>query len=122
MRVTNAVQRKKRKHNILSIVKGHRNRANNCVDIATGRSKRTLQAITYGRKNKRRDSRSLLIQRVNALCRQYGLVYSRSINPLKLYLEKKYNHRYHINDIVFMNEHSDIIKNALSDLSQNIVV
>ena len=44
---------------------------------------RALKFAYVGRKNKKRDYRSLWIVRINASCRQAGMSYSRFINGLK---------------------------------------
>jgi large subunit ribosomal protein L20 len=44
---------------------------------------RSLRFAYVGRKNKKRDFRSLFILRINAACRQEGLSYSRFMHGLK---------------------------------------
>jgi large subunit ribosomal protein L20 len=45
---------------------------------------KALKYAYEGRKQKKREFRSLWIARINAACRQYGMPYSRFINGLKV--------------------------------------
>ena len=66
------------------MAKGYRGRAKNCYRIAIQRVEKALQYAYRDRRTKKRDFRRLWIQRINAAVREYGLIYSRFINGLKL--------------------------------------
>jgi len=74
------------KHNkVLKLVKGQRGRRKNTIRIA-------MQYAYRDRKNKKREFRSLWIQRINAGVRAEGLTYARFINGLaksKIKLDRK---------------------------------
>ena len=57
-------------------VKGFVGRQNRCRTLAYQGATKALLNAYYGRKLKKRDMRSLWIQRVNAGSREYGLKYS----------------------------------------------
>ncbi len=75
-RSTNNVATKARRKKVLSITKGFRGRAKNCLRIARERGEKALQYAYRDRRTRKRDFRSLWIQRINASVRQYGLTYS----------------------------------------------
>lgn len=84
MRVTVSVARKKRRKKILKLAKGYQGRAKNCYRIALQRVEKALQYAYRDRRTKKRDFRSLWIQRINAAARSHGLSYSQFINCMKL--------------------------------------
>ncbi|KAK7857735.1 50s ribosomal protein l20 [Quercus suber] len=59
------------KDRILKLAKGFRGRAKNCIRIARERVEKALQYSYRDRRNKKRDMRSLWIQRINAGTRQH---------------------------------------------------
>ncbi|MBA0591453.1 hypothetical protein Gorai_020130, partial [Gossypium raimondii] len=63
---------KMNKKEILKLAKGFRGRAKNCIRIARERVEKALQYSYRDRRNKKRDMRSLWIQRINAGTRQHG--------------------------------------------------
>lgn len=77
------VQRNRHKK-VLKLAKGYRNRAKSCFRIAVERVEKGLQYAYKHRRVKKRDFRSLWIQRINAAARDNGLIYSQFINGLKL--------------------------------------
>ncbi|MBR2141494.1 MAG: 50S ribosomal protein L20 [Rickettsiales bacterium] len=81
-RSTNNVAAKARKKKVLKITKGFRGRANNCLRISKERGERALTYAYRDRKVRKRDFRSLWIQRINAGVRQFGLTYSKFMNGL----------------------------------------
>lgn len=83
-RVKRGVTRKARHKKILKMAKGYRGRAKNCFRIAIQRVEKALQYSYRDRKARKRDFRSLWIQRINAAVRENGMIYSRFINGLKL--------------------------------------
>ncbi|MCB2081427.1 MAG: 50S ribosomal protein L20 [Hyphomicrobiales bacterium] len=80
----NQVAAKARHKKILKLAKGYRGRAKNCYRIATGKVEKALRYAYRDRRRKKRDFRSLWIQRINAGVRENGLVYSQFIKGLKL--------------------------------------
>mmetsp|Transcript_6418 Transcript_6418/g.18524 ORF Transcript_6418/g.18524 Transcript_6418/m.18524 type:complete len:124 (-) Transcript_6418:375-746(-) len=71
------------KDKVLKLAKGFRGRAKNCIRIARERVEKALQYSYRDRRNKKRDMRSLWIQRINAGSTEHGLPYSRFINGLQ---------------------------------------
>lgn len=69
---------------ILKMAKGYRSRAKSCFRIAVERVEKGLQYAYKHRRVKKRDFRSLWIQRINAAARENGMIYSQFINGLKL--------------------------------------
>lgn len=59
------------------MAKGYRGRANSCYRTAINRVEKGLQYQYRDRKQKKRDMRSLWIQKINAGARQEGLSYSK---------------------------------------------
>lgn len=64
---------KMNKKEIFKLAKGFRGRAKNCIRIARERVEKALQYSYRDRRNKKRDMRSLWIQRINAGTRQHGV-------------------------------------------------
>ena len=64
------------------MAKGYRGRANRCFRIALSRVEKALQYAYRDRKQKKRDFRTLWIERLNAGVRQHGTSYSRFIHEL----------------------------------------
>lgn len=81
-RSTNNVAAKARKKKVLEITKGFRGRAKSCLRIARERGERALQYAYRDRRTRKRDFRSLWIERINAGVREFGLTYSSFINLL----------------------------------------
>ncbi|GMI72366.1 hypothetical protein HRI_000905900 [Hibiscus trionum] len=70
------------KKEILKLAKGFRGRAKNCIRIARERVEKALQYSYRDRRNKKRDMRSLWIQRINAGTRQHGVNYGNFMHGL----------------------------------------
>ncbi len=74
----------KARHNkILSLAKGFRGRAKNCFRIAIEKVEKALQYAYRDRKVRKRDMRSMWIQRINSASREHGLTYATFIAGLK---------------------------------------
>ena len=58
---------------MLKLAKGFRGRAKNCIRIARERVEKSLQYAYRDRRNKKRDMRSLWIQRINAGSKEHGV-------------------------------------------------
>ena len=84
----------KSKHKkIFKLAKGYFGRAKNCYRVAIEKVENALRYAYRDRRNRKRDFRSLWIQRINAAVREHGLVYSKSD---KFLLEKLSELKYFI--------------------------
>ena len=83
-RVKRGVTAKARHKKVIKLAKGYRGRAKNCFRTAIQRVEKGLQYAYRDRKTRKRDFRSLWIQRINAAVREQGLVYSQFIKGIKL--------------------------------------
>ncbi len=83
-RVKLGVTAKARHKKIIKLAKGYRGRAKNCFRTAIQRIEKGLQYAYRDRRTRKRDFRSLWIQRINAAVREQGLVYSQFIKGIKL--------------------------------------
>ena len=66
---------KMNKGKIFKLAKGFRGRAKNCIRIARERVEKALQYSFRDRRNKKRDMRSLWIERINAGTQLHGGMY-----------------------------------------------
>ena len=82
MRSTPLVQAHRRRKKILKLAKGYFGRKKNVFTVAKNQVEKSLAYAYVGRKVKKRDFRSLWIQRINAAARQHGFSYSRLIHAL----------------------------------------
>lgn len=73
-----------RRKKVLTNVKGFYGRRKNTIRAAHAAEHRAGQFAYRDRRRKKRDFRSLWIQRINAGARLHGLTYGRLINGLKL--------------------------------------
>ena len=86
--VTSRAKHKK----VFKAVKGQFGRRKNTIRIARQAMEKALQYAYRDRRNKKREFRSLWIQRINAGVRSEGLTYSKFINGLnksKINLDRK---------------------------------
>jgi len=83
-RVKRGVTTKARHKKILKLAKGYRGRSKSCFRTAVQSVEKALQYAYRDRRNKKRDFRSLWIQRINAAARAHGMIYSQLIGGLKL--------------------------------------
>ena len=91
-RVKRGVTSHARHKKVLKQVKGQFGRRKNTIRIARQAMEKAMQYAYRDRKAKKRDFRSLWIQRINAGVRTEGLTYSRFINGLaksKIKLDRK---------------------------------
>lgn len=58
---------------VWKVAKGFRGRAGNCIKLARQQAEKALQHAYRGRKEKKRDQRSLWVQRINAGSREHGV-------------------------------------------------
>jgi large subunit ribosomal protein L20 len=75
--------RRKRKK-VLKLAKGYWGMRKNAIKIARNQVRRALKASYRGRKERKREFRSLWIMRINAAVRNYDLSYSDFIHGLNL--------------------------------------
>ena len=83
-RVKRGVSVRARHKKIIKLSKGFRGRAKNCYRIALQRLEKSWQYAYRDRKNRKRDFRSLWIQRINAAAREHGMIYSSFIKGVRL--------------------------------------
>jgi len=82
-RVTTGTTRRTRHKKILAQAKGYRGRGKNCINVARQKVEKAQQYAYRDRRTKKRDFRSLWIQRINAGARLHGLTYSRLMNGMR---------------------------------------
>ena len=91
-RVSRGVTSRARHKKVFKAVKGQWGRRKNTIRIARQAMEKALQYAYRDRRAKKREFRSLWIQRINAGVRSEGLTYSRFINGLnksKIKLDRK---------------------------------
>ena len=71
-----------RRKKLLKSAKGYRGRSKNCVRVAREKVEKGLRYAYRDRRTKKRNFRSLWIQRINAGVRPHGMVYSQFIGGL----------------------------------------
>ena len=81
-RVKRGVTSKAKHKKVLKAVKGQWGRRKNTIRVAKQAMEKAMQYAYRDRRNKKRDFKSLWIQRINAGVRAEGLTYSRFINGL----------------------------------------
>ncbi len=74
---------RQRRKKIFKLAKGMTARRKNVYSVAKRSVFKALKNAYSGRKERKRDFRSLWIVRINAACRSYGIPYNRFINGLK---------------------------------------
>ena len=91
-RVKRGVTSKAKHKKVLKAVKGQWGRRKNTIRVAKQAMEKAMQYAYRDRRNKKRDFKSLWIQRINAGVRAEGLTYARFINGLsksKIKLDRK---------------------------------
>ena len=81
-RVKRGVTSKAKHKKVLKAVKGQWGRRKNTIRVARQAMEKAMQYAYRDRRNKKREFKSLWIQRINARVRQEGLTYSKFINGL----------------------------------------
>ena len=81
-RVKRGVTSKAKHKKVLKAVKGQWGRRKNTIRVARQAMEKAMQYAYRDRRNKKRDFKSLWIQRINAGVRSEGLTYSKFINGL----------------------------------------
>ena len=91
-RVKRGVTSRAKHKKVLKAVKGQWGRRKNTIRVARQAMEKAMQYAYRDRRNKKREFRSLWIQRINAGVRDEGMTYSRFINGLaksKIKLDRK---------------------------------
>ncbi|QDO97341.1 50S ribosomal protein L20 [Ferrovibrio terrae] len=83
-RVKRGVTAHARHKKVLKLAKGYRGRNSTVFRVAIEKVEKGLQYAFRDRRAKKRNFRSLWIQRINAAAREQGLTYGRFINGLEL--------------------------------------
>jgi len=81
-RSVNAVASRRRRKKIIKQAKGYFGRRKNVYKVAVNAVEKGLQYAYRDRRTKKREFRSLWIQRINAAVRPHGLSYSKFIHLL----------------------------------------
>lgn len=84
MRVKRGVVARRRRNKFLKRAKGFRGAGSRTYTVGRERQEKAFAYAYRDRKNRKRDFRSLWIQRVNAASRENGVSYSQFVNHLKL--------------------------------------
>ena len=82
-RSVNAVASRARRKKVLKQTKGYFGRRKNVYTVAKNALEKGLQYAYRDRRQKKRNFRSLWIQRINAGAREYGISYSQFMGMLK---------------------------------------
>ena len=82
-RVKRGVTARARHKKVVNLAKGYRGRGKNVYRVAVERVEKGLQYAYRDRRVKKRNFRSLWIQRINAAARLHGLTYSQFMNGIK---------------------------------------
>ena len=81
-RVKRGVTSHARHKKVVKLSRGFRGRSKNCFRLALRRLEKSMQYVYRDRRIKKRDLRSLWIQRINAAARAHGLLYSSFMHGL----------------------------------------
>ena len=81
-RVSNSVATKRRKKKIIKLARGYRGGRSKLYKTAKESVERGLVYAYIGRRERKRDFRSLWIVRINAAVRRHGVSYSAFVNAL----------------------------------------
>mmetsp|Transcript_25679 Transcript_25679/g.51431 ORF Transcript_25679/g.51431 Transcript_25679/m.51431 type:complete len:162 (+) Transcript_25679:28-513(+) len=73
-----------KREKVFAITKGFRGRAKNCFRIAHRAAEKALEHEYRDRKNRKREMRTMWIERLNAGAREHGLKYCDFIHGMKL--------------------------------------
>ncbi len=82
-RVKGALNTRKHHKKILKLAKGYRGSKSKLYRVANQAVMKSLSYAYVGRKQKKRDFRSMWITRISAACKMNGINYSRFMNGLK---------------------------------------
>ena len=83
-RVKGALNARKRHKKVLKLARGYRGARSKQYRVAKQSVMKAMSYAFAGRKQTKRDYRSLLITRINAVARKYDISYSKLMHGLKL--------------------------------------
>ena len=84
MRIKRGVNANKKRVKIRKLSKGYRGSKSKLYRVAREAVMKSGNYAYVGRKNKKRDVRTLWIARINAAAREYGLSYSKMMHGMKV--------------------------------------
>lgn len=84
MRIKRGVNANKKRVKIRKLSKGYRGAKSKLYRVAREAVMKSGNYAYVGRKNKKRDMRTLWIARINAAAREYGMSYSKMMHGLKV--------------------------------------
>jgi len=116
-RVKRGVTARRRHKKIIKLAKGYYNARRKVFRVAKQAVTRAQQYAYIGRKQRKRQFRSLWIVRINAGARIYGLSYSRFMNGLKkagITLDRKVLADIAVHDIAAFGQLAEKAKDALA--------
>lgn len=116
-RVKGGLNARKRHNKVLKLAKGYRGARSKQYRVAKQSVMRALNSSFAGRKQRKRDMRSLWIVRINAAARINGLSYSRLMHGLKLAnvdINRKMLSEMAINDAEGFKELTEVAKSKLA--------
>lgn len=116
-RVKRGVTARRRHKKIIARAKGYYNARRKVFRVAKQAVTKALQYAYIGRKQKKRDYRSLWIVRINAAARLCGLSYSRFMNGLKkagILMDRKVLADLAVHDMAAFGKVADSAKAALA--------
>ncbi|CUH93637.1 50S ribosomal protein L20 [Herbinix luporum] len=116
-RVKGGLNARKKHNRVLKLAKGYRGARSKQYRVAKQSVMRALASSFAGRKQRKRDMRSLWIVRINAAARMNGLSYSRLMHGLKLAnveINRKMLSEMAINDAEGFKELTEVAKSKLA--------
>ncbi|NLJ96966.1 MAG: 50S ribosomal protein L20 [Clostridiales bacterium] len=116
-RVKGGLNARKKHNRVLKLAKGYRGARSKQYRVAKQSVMRALNSSFSGRKQRKRDMRSLWIVRINAAARINGLSYSRLMHGLKLAnveINRKMLSEMAINDAEGFKKLTDVAKSKLA--------
>ena len=116
-RVKGGLNAKKKHNRVLKLAKGYRGARSKQYRVAKQSVMRALTSSFAGRKQRKRDMRSLWITRINAAARMNGLSYSKLMYGLKLAqvdINRKMLSELAINDAAGFTKLAEVAKSKLA--------
>ena len=116
-RVKGGLNAKKKHNRVLKLAKGYRGARSKQYRVAKQSVMRALASSFAGRKQRKRDMRSLWITRINAAARMNGLSYSKLMYGLKLAqvdINRKMLSELAINDAAGFTKLAEVAKSILA--------
>ncbi|NLP16214.1 MAG: 50S ribosomal protein L20 [Clostridiales bacterium] len=116
-RVKGGLNARKKHNRILKLAKGYRGARSKQYRVAKQSVMRALNSSFAGRKQRKRDMRSLWIVRINAAARMNGLSYNRLMHGLRLAnieINRKMLSEMAVNDAEGFKELTEVVKSKLA--------